>query len=44
MIIALFLSLPIGISREVLTYDFNLTESNTVVSIHTYGKIKLETN
>jgi histidinol phosphatase-like PHP family hydrolase len=38
VIISGIIALPINISRQVMTYEFNLTTNSSLV-LHTYGKI-----
>ena len=40
LLVAILLSLPINISREVQTIDFNLNKTNTTLTLYTYSKMK----
>ena len=41
IIISIVITLPINISRQVITYQFEMTETNTSIVLHTYGKLLL---
>lgn len=37
LVIAVLLSIPVGVSRQVVSYNITLAELNTTVALHTYG-------
>ena len=39
LIVSVLITSPINISREVLTLTFNLNDTNTSITLYTYGRL-----
>lgn len=41
LIVGFLLSIPIGISRQIITVELNLTDTDACVTLHTYGNLNI---